>query len=276
MRTAEWLDAIDETNALAATIEFSRHGLVQQADPLDAAGVAFEDADPVRGFVSWPGKRNFNVKIKWTKVRRTALVLVAALTITLASPISASASESDQSVPEVQLTAQQVTDVNAIAAASDAETNTFDVAEASKLGATDQAVADAATMLTSNGWTIDGSPTMTASDEALDIAAIATSCAGISGYTGYWWPWGHQLALDSCQTSQLIAAVFAGAGAAGVVTAVLIAAGATAIAAPIAGIVAAVLTFGGAALQLCSAASAPKYAIYLNVLGSPAVSCWGQ
>lgn len=63
MRTAEWLDAIDETNALAATIEFSRHGLVQQADPLDAAGVAFEDADPVRGFVSWPGKRNFEGRL---------------------------------------------------------------------------------------------------------------------------------------------------------------------------------------------------------------------
>lgn len=29
----DWLAAIDVTNALAATIEFSRHGLLQHADP---------------------------------------------------------------------------------------------------------------------------------------------------------------------------------------------------------------------------------------------------
>jgi hypothetical protein len=61
--TADWLGAIDGTNALAATIEFSSHGLVQQTDPLDAAGVAFEEADPVRSFVSWPGKRNFEGRL---------------------------------------------------------------------------------------------------------------------------------------------------------------------------------------------------------------------
>lgn len=61
--TTEWLDAIDGTNALAATIEFSRHGHVQQVDPLDAGRVAFEDADPVRSFVSWPGKRNFEGRL---------------------------------------------------------------------------------------------------------------------------------------------------------------------------------------------------------------------
>lgn len=61
--TAEWLDAIDGTNALAATIEFSRHGHVQHVDPLDAARVAFEKADPVRSFSSWPGKRNFEGKL---------------------------------------------------------------------------------------------------------------------------------------------------------------------------------------------------------------------
>lgn len=61
--TAEWLGAIDGTNALAATIEFSRHGYVQQVGPLDAGRVAFEDADPVREFVSWPGKRNFEGRL---------------------------------------------------------------------------------------------------------------------------------------------------------------------------------------------------------------------
>lgn len=50
--TTDWLAAIDGTNNLAATIEFSRHGLVQHIDPIDAARVAFEDADPVRKFPS--------------------------------------------------------------------------------------------------------------------------------------------------------------------------------------------------------------------------------
>ena len=60
--TASWLDAMDGTNALAATIEFSRHGYRQQADPLDVVRVPFEEADPVRAFVSYPGKRNFEGK----------------------------------------------------------------------------------------------------------------------------------------------------------------------------------------------------------------------
>ena len=61
--TQDWLAAIDGTNALAGTIEFSRHGLLQHADPADAARVMFEDADPVREFPSWPGKRNFEGKL---------------------------------------------------------------------------------------------------------------------------------------------------------------------------------------------------------------------
>ncbi len=61
--TESWLAAIDGTNALAGTIEFSRHGLIQHVDPVDAACVVFEDADPVREFPSWPGKRNFEGKL---------------------------------------------------------------------------------------------------------------------------------------------------------------------------------------------------------------------
>lgn len=61
--TQDWLAAIDGTNALAATIEFSRHGLTQHATPVDAARVVFEDADPVREFPSWPGKRHFEGKL---------------------------------------------------------------------------------------------------------------------------------------------------------------------------------------------------------------------
>ncbi|MGB4778159.1 TnsA-like heteromeric transposase endonuclease subunit [Microbacterium sp.] len=61
--TADWLDAIDGTNALAATIDFSRHGSAEQIDPLEARSVAFEEAGPVREFVSWPGKRNFEGRL---------------------------------------------------------------------------------------------------------------------------------------------------------------------------------------------------------------------
>lgn len=61
--TESWLAAIDGTNALASTVEFSRHGLIQHLDPVDAARVVFEDADPVREFPSWPGKRNFEGKL---------------------------------------------------------------------------------------------------------------------------------------------------------------------------------------------------------------------
>ncbi len=61
--TQDWLAAIDGTNALAGTIEFSRHGFLQHADPVNAARVLFEDADPVREFPSWPGKRNFEGKL---------------------------------------------------------------------------------------------------------------------------------------------------------------------------------------------------------------------
>lgn len=61
--TEDWLAAIDGTNALAAAIEFSRHGLVQHLDPVDAGRVLFEDADRVREFPSWPGKRSFEGKL---------------------------------------------------------------------------------------------------------------------------------------------------------------------------------------------------------------------
>lgn len=61
--TEDWLAAIDGTNALAATIDFSRHGLAQHLDPVDAARIRFEDADPVREFLTWPGRRNFEGKL---------------------------------------------------------------------------------------------------------------------------------------------------------------------------------------------------------------------
>lgn len=57
--TTAWLEALDDTNALAATISYSLYGRTLEVDPVDAAQVAFEEADPVREFPSYPHKRYF-------------------------------------------------------------------------------------------------------------------------------------------------------------------------------------------------------------------------
>lgn len=61
--TAGWLDALGGTNALAATIEYSLYRTVREVAPGDIADVPFEDVSPVRTFVSWPGKRNFEGRL---------------------------------------------------------------------------------------------------------------------------------------------------------------------------------------------------------------------
>lgn len=60
--TTARLEALDGINALAATISYSLHGHVIETDPVDAAQVRFEDADPVRQFISYPHKRYFEGK----------------------------------------------------------------------------------------------------------------------------------------------------------------------------------------------------------------------
>lgn len=68
--TSAWLEAIDGTNALHATIEFSRFGDRRTVDVADARRIAFEDADPMRRFVSWPGKKNFEGKLWMSTIRQ--------------------------------------------------------------------------------------------------------------------------------------------------------------------------------------------------------------
>lgn len=60
--TNGWLDAVDGENALAATVEFRDHGGRREVDAADLSRVAFENADPVRRFPSWPGKRHYEGK----------------------------------------------------------------------------------------------------------------------------------------------------------------------------------------------------------------------
>jgi len=56
--TINWLQAIDGTNALAATIRYSLHGFAREVTPADAGSVAFEETAPVRKFPDYPHKRN--------------------------------------------------------------------------------------------------------------------------------------------------------------------------------------------------------------------------
>lgn len=61
--TTNWLQAIDGTNALKATIRYSLHGFARETVPADAGAIAFEEADPVREFPDYPQKRNFEGRL---------------------------------------------------------------------------------------------------------------------------------------------------------------------------------------------------------------------
>ena len=179
-------------------------------------------------------------------------------------------------VDQVTLKPQQQVEINALAAASDYKSKRFLVQAAVKGGAGASSIADFAAVLRDQGWTVVGSVTAQPSTLARQsIAAAIAACKGKNGYNGYYFPWGWQFGLNSCNTNKLIAGVGLGAAGAVVVTAALVAGGATATAAPIAGLVAAVIGFGAAALRVCQAFSS-NGGIWLNVGGTPQASCWGQ
>ncbi|MBF0816875.1 TnsA-like heteromeric transposase endonuclease subunit [Microbacterium paludicola] len=69
-RTAAWLDAIDQTNALDATLEYSRRGVPRHVTPTEMADARLEEGDPVRHFVTWPGKRNFEGRLWLASTRQ--------------------------------------------------------------------------------------------------------------------------------------------------------------------------------------------------------------
>jgi len=193
-----------------------------------------------------------------------------------AAPVSASAVAAAATEPEaVTLTAQQTTDVNAISAASDTVNQSFDATSAVQAGASETAVADAAAVLSTGGWTVTGAVDASASVASQKVVAAAAACAGSNGYQGYFFPIGSQFASDSCNTTKIIAAVGLGIAGAGVVTAALVLIGVTAAAAPVAGLVTAIIAFGAAALVTCQAFSS-NGAILINLGGAPTASCWGQ
>jgi hypothetical protein len=180
-------------------------------------------------------------------------------------------------VKPVVLTAQQTLDTNAVFAASDQTTHRFDAASALRAGASATAVADAdaAAILADSGWSVAGTVTAKASAAAQLVIAAAAACAGRNGYHGYYVPWGYQFGANSCNTSKIIAAVGLGAAGAGVVTAALVLIGVTVVAAPIAALVTAIIGFGAASLIVCQTFSS-NGATWINLLGTPIASCWGQ
>lgn len=213
---------------------------------------------------------------QWKRLRAITLAGVTAAAITFASPMAASAGEPapEPAGAEIILSDQQQLDLEATLAAVDTANKQFDAAAAAKAGASDQGIADFAAVLSAYGWTVSGA--VDAPSAGVEsIAEAARACTGYVGYHGYYPPWGQQFGLNSCQTSQVIAAVGLGAAGAGVVSGILVAVGVTAIVGAISGIVTAVLAFGAAAVAACQAFSS-NGGIWLNVAGSPPVSCWGQ
>lgn len=154
-----------------------------------------------------------------------------------------------------------------VSATSYGKTTSFDYEEAVANGVEPQVASDYAAVLGAS------SDLVTAGNELAptETAAAAAACTGESRYVGYTF-WGFQWALNSCQTSQLIAAVGLGAGGIGTVTAML---AASTTVPPVAAVAAAVVTLGGAFLATCQAFSS-NGGIYLNSGNLSAPTCWGQ
>jgi hypothetical protein len=210
------------------------------------------------------------------RLRNLAVGVATAIVLTLALPVGASAATQDDqgSLSEVVLSAQQLLDVEQTAAASNSITKVFNASAAADAGASEQGIADFASVLIASGWDVEGE-VGEASSAALESAAALAACNGYSGYHGFYPPWGQQFGLNSCQTEQIIAAAAMGTAGAGIITGILTVIGVTAIVGGIAAIVTGVIGFGAGALAWCQSTSSYR-AIWLNVAGTPIVSCWAQ
>lgn len=175
----------------------------------------------------------------------------------------------------VQLTPQQATDANAVFAATNPRTHRFDAAAALAAGATPQAVADAAAVAVDVGMTVSGPVTAKTSVAVQSYLAAAARCAGSNGYHGYYWPWGYQFGANSCNTQKLATSLALGAAGSAAISVILAAIGVTAAVVPVTAVIAVLLGFGSAALFTCAAFSS-NGAVWINVLGTPPASCWGQ
>jgi hypothetical protein len=172
------------------------------------------------------------------------------------------------------LSAAQTRDINALYLGINSTQHGFDANLAARAGASDQSIADAATVLAAGGWTISGAAKV-ATASTLTVSAAA-ACRGYNGSHGYYFPWGAQYGFNSCNTNKLIADVGLGAAGGGAILAGLALGGI--ITGGVASLIAAVIAVGVAGLRVCQANSS-NGAIWLNVggvVGVATMSCWGQ
>lgn len=217
---------------------------------------------------------------------RVAMATVVLLAFSMFAVAPAHA-ETSSPRPDVEvragssLTPEVEAGIAALVDASDRENRIFDATAAADAGVPQSEIADFSYVVAANGWEITGTQDvdqlMRSASDNLVTTYDAKACTGKSGYTGYW-GWGWQWALNSCQTTALIAAIAAGAGAGafGAASAILVAIPPAAPAAAITFAVGAVVGAGGLFLGACQAASYGVYATYLNISNAGVPGCWGQ
>ena len=220
------------------------------------------------------------------RVAASLLTTVAVLLsgLAFASPANAAQSANNPPSPstivtgsskQVQLTAQQTMDANAIFAATNYTTRRFDAVAALAAGASSSAVADAAAVAVTEGLTVVGPLTAKPSASVQTVVAAAAKCTGKNGYHGFYAPWGYQFGANSCNTQKLAQVLALGAAGSGAIAVILGAIGVTAAIVPVTAVIAALLGFGSAAIATCAVFSS-NGGIWINVLGTPPASCWGQ
>lgn len=210
-----------------------------------------------------------------------AAAVAAAAMLTVASPANAatlpppapSASTSLQDSGAAAEISQDDIDQGNLAGSFVAQSNeqsVFDYGAAVAAGVRTDFAADFATGVVAGGGEITNAPADVSAGSTAEAATIlaAAACSGRNGSGVYWWGW--QTALDSCNTSVLINAMWAGAGVAALAG---IISSETGVGAAAGGIAAAALTIGAGALGICASWG---NGIYWNTLYTGTPFCWGQ
>jgi hypothetical protein len=195
------------------------------------------------------------------KVNRRLIAMTASLAVVagtfIASPAMAASHSDNQRHYGTRVTAAQIAAADAAVTqvrsfqstltAVDGDIH-FDAARALALGARPETVREVATGIVAAGGTVSGVSVDASAVRVAREAVQLSSCVGVNDYSTQWF--GHQLKLDSCNTSRLIGALAVGAGAAGIAALITAWTGAGPV---VAGVIAGVLTIGGGAIAICAA-----------------------
>lgn len=221
-----------------------------------------------------------------TKTRGRLITSITAATATVLAmlvmaPAANAAEAPADPAPQVEISAEEQANLDALLAASDnsGDVAVFDIDQAIKLGADQDATQQYASAWVESGGTIVGAAGPESADIAKGTEASAMAlavCRGKTGFTGYYW-FGPQNALDSCLTQTFINAIGVAAAGGGTYAAISALTVAGLPQAAVVGVVAAVLGLGVAFLNICKDTSSIG-AIYLNggIPGAVSPSCWAQ